>query len=100
MIVMSESLTNLVALTLQHGRYESKRTTDAAECRQLIREWAPQLAFIDIDLYPNFVDVVQGERVDGEVPILAFTRKRDTAVKLSAFERGVAERRLSSHTSL
>jgi DNA-binding response OmpR family regulator len=89
LIVMSESLTNLVALTLQHGRYESKRSTDAAECRQLIRDWAPQLAFIDLDLYPNFIDVVQGERVDGEIPILAFTRKRDTAVKLSAFERGV-----------
>jgi len=56
---MSESLTNLVSLTLQHGRYESKRSTDAAECRQLIRDWAPQLAFIDLDLYPNFVDVVK-----------------------------------------
>ena len=39
LIVMSESISNLVALTLQHGRYESRRTIDADECRQLIREW-------------------------------------------------------------
>ena len=89
LIVMSESLANLVALTLQHGRYESRRTFDAAECRQLIREWEPQLAFLDLDIYPNFIDVFHSERAVVPIPILAFTRKRDTALKLSAFERGV-----------
>jgi len=82
---MSEALANLVALTLQHGRYESRRTIDAAECRQLIREWEPRLALIDLDIYPNLVDVFE----HGQIPILAFTRKRDAALKLSAFERGV-----------
>jgi DNA-binding response OmpR family regulator len=86
---MSEALTNLVALTLQHGRYESRRAVDAEECRRLIREWEPQLAFVDLDIYPNFIDIIQRENDDGQIPILAFTRKRDTALKLSAFERGV-----------
>src|SRR3989442_1286837 len=86
---MSESISNLVALTLQHGRYESRRTIDADECRQLIREWEPQLAFIDLDIYPNFIDVFHREQAVVPTPILAFTRKRDTALKMSAFERGV-----------
>ena len=86
---MSESISNLVAVTLQHGRYESRRTIDAAECRKLIREWQPQLAFIDLDIYPNFIDVFHHEQAVVPIPILAFTRKRDTALKMSAFERGV-----------
>jgi len=86
---MSEALAGLVALTLQHGRYECRRTSDAAECRELIREWEPQLAFVDLDIYPMFIDLFERGTSASQIPILAFTRKRDTAIKLSAFERGV-----------
>jgi DNA-binding response OmpR family regulator len=85
---MNEILGNLLALTLQHGRYETRRTTDPQECRDLVSDWAPHLAFIDLDLYELFIDIVGRGLTHGHTPILAFTRRRDTAVKLSAYERG------------
>jgi len=88
LIVMNETLGNLVALTLQHGQYETQRCTNAEECRELLRDWAPHLAFIDLDLFEPFIDIVGRGLTHGHMPILAFTRRRDTALKLSAYERG------------
>ena len=48
---MNETLGNLVTLTLQHGDYETRRTTSPDECHDLIDSWAPHIAFIDLDLY-------------------------------------------------
>src|SRR3989442_6087435 len=85
---MNETLGNLVALTLQHGTYETKRTINVQECREILRDWAPHLAFIDLDLFEPFIDIVGRGLTHGQMPILAFTRRRDTALKLSAYERG------------
>jgi DNA-binding response OmpR family regulator len=87
-IVMNETLGNLVGLTLQHGRYEIRRTTEPDECRELVSDWAPHLAFIDLDLYDQFIEIVGQGLTHGHTPILAFTRRRDTKLKLSAYERG------------
>jgi DNA-binding response OmpR family regulator len=88
LVIMNETLGNLVTLTLQHGRYETRRVTTAEECRELLREWAPQLAFIDLDLFEPFIDIVGRGLTHSHMPVLAFTRRRDTALKLSAYERG------------
>lgn len=85
---MNETLGNLVSLTLQHGRYETERTTNAGDCRALLRDWTPHLAFIDLDLYEPFIEIVGRGLSHGQIPILAFTRRRDTALKLSAYEHG------------
>jgi len=89
LLVMGEILANLVALTLRHGRYETRATTATREARELVRTWDPQLAIIDVDHHFEFVDLLGRGIAHGEIPLLALTRKRDTAVKLSAFERGV-----------
>jgi len=85
---MNEVLGNLLALTLQHGQYETRRTTSPQECRDLLQEWNPHLAFVDIDLYEPFIEIVGRGMTHGHTPIVAFTRRRDTALKLSAYERG------------
>ncbi len=85
---MNETLGNLVALTLQHGTYETQRTTNVQECREILRDWAPHLAFIDLDMFEPFIDIVGRGLTHGQMPILCFTRRRDTALKLSAYERG------------
>jgi len=85
---MNEVLGNLVVLTLQHGQYETRRTTSPQECRDLLQEWNPHLAFIDLDLYELFMDIVGRGLTNGHTPIVALTRRRDTALKLSAYERG------------
>lgn len=88
LIVMNETLGSLVGLTLQHGRYETQRSTNAEECRAILGDWQPHLAFIDLDLYERFIDIVGRGLTHGHTPIVAFTRRRDTALKLSAYERG------------
>jgi two-component system, OmpR family, alkaline phosphatase synthesis response regulator PhoP len=85
---MNETLGNLVALTLQHGSYETRRTRDAQECHDILSEWAPHIAFLDLDLYEQFIDIIGRGLTHGHTPIVAFTRRRDTAMKLSAYERG------------
>jgi len=85
---MNETLGNLVALTLQHGQYETQRSTDPPQTREVLRDWAPHLAFIDLDLFEPFIDIVGRGLTHGQLPILGFTRRRDTALKLSAYERG------------
>src|SRR5438552_16453114 len=88
---MNETLGNLVGLTLQHGNYEIRRTTDPQECRDVVSDWAPHLAFIDLDLFEPFIDIVGRGLTHGHTPIVAFTRRRDTALKLSAYERGAED---------
>ena len=88
LIVTNETLGNLVSLTLQHGRYVTRRTTDPEECRDVLGDWAPHIAFIDLDLFESFIDIVGGGFTHGHTPIVAFTRRRDTALKLNAYERG------------
>jgi two-component system, OmpR family, alkaline phosphatase synthesis response regulator PhoP len=85
---MNETLGSLMSLTLQHGRYETQRSTNADECRAILSDWAPHIAFIDLDLYEPFIDIVGRGLTHGHTPIIAFTRRRDTALKLSAYERG------------
>src|SRR5258706_5219148 len=85
---MNETLGNLVALTLQHGRYDIRRTTSRDECHDIVDNWAPHIAFLDLDLYEQFIDVIGRGLAHGHTPIVAFTRRRDTRLKLSAYERG------------
>jgi DNA-binding response OmpR family regulator len=86
---MNETLGNLVVLTLQHGRYDTRRTTNPEECRDLVGDWAPHIALIDLDLFEPFIDIIGRGLTHGHTPIVAFTRRRDTALKLNAYERGV-----------
>lgn len=85
---MNETLGNLLSLTLTHGRYETQRSTNAEECRAILHDWTPHLALIDLDLYEQFIDIVGRGLTHGQTPIVAFTRRRDTALKLGAYERG------------
>jgi two-component system KDP operon response regulator KdpE len=85
---MNQSLASLVSLTLQHGQYEIRTSTNAEECRAIVRDWAPHVAFIDLDRYEQFIDIVGRGLTHGHTPIVAFTRRRDTALKLTAYERG------------
>jgi DNA-binding response OmpR family regulator len=88
LIVMNETLGNLVVLTLQHGSYDTRRTTNPEECHELVNDWGPHIAFIDLDFFEPFIEIVGRGLTHGHTPIVAFTRRRDTALKLSAYERG------------
>jgi DNA-binding response OmpR family regulator len=88
LLITNETLGSLISVTLQHGRYETQRSTNAEECQAILRDWTPHLAFIDLDLHEQFLGLVRRGVPQGHTPIVAFTRRRDTAMKISAYERG------------
>jgi DNA-binding response OmpR family regulator len=88
LLVITNALANLVAVTLRHGHYETRDAVEGNAVEALMREWQPHIALIDIDHHLPMIDLVGGGLSKGGIPVLAFTRKRDTAVKLQAYERG------------
>ena len=88
LLVIGKALANLVAVTLRHSKYETRDCTTETEARQLMRDWRPHMALIDIDHHQNFIEILGGGMSNGGIALLAFTRKRDTSIKLKAFERG------------
>jgi two-component system, OmpR family, alkaline phosphatase synthesis response regulator PhoP len=85
---MGKPLANLIAVTLRHGTYETKDATHEGEAASLVRDWKPDLAIVDIDHYASFLTSLGGGIAQGRVPLLAFTRRRDAAIKLRAYEAG------------
>ncbi len=88
LIVITNALANLVAVTLRHGRYETRDATEETAVAAQLREWRPHLVLVDIDHHFGMIEAVGGGLSKGGPPVLAFTRRRDTALKLSAYERG------------
>jgi DNA-binding response OmpR family regulator len=88
LIVITNALANLVAVTLRHGPYETREAVAEDAIRTAMSDWQPDLAIIDIDHHFAMIDTVGGGMSKGGIPVLAFTRRRDTAIKLSAYERG------------
>ena len=88
LLVIGKALANLVAVTLRHGSYETRDCTAEAECAQLMRDWQPHMALIDIDHHAKFIEIIGGGMAQGHIPILAFTRRREAGPKLEAYERG------------
>src|SRR5438132_9187083 len=78
LLVIGKALANLVAVTLRHGKYETRDCTTETEARQLMRDWRPHMALIDIDHHQNFIEILGGGMSNGGMALLAFTRKRDT----------------------
>src|SRR4051794_789036 len=86
-VVMDDPLAKVLAVALRHGRYESQQTVDPAAFDKTLRDWRPHVVLIDLDAYPLFLKRSQ-EAESGAVPALVFTRRRDTALKLRAFQEG------------
>lgn len=87
-VVMEMALANLVAVTLKHGRYDTRTATSGAEIASTLSSWQPHIALIDIDNHKDAMEQCGGGMTKGGIPILAFTRMRDTRVKLNAYEQG------------
>ncbi|HKC90270.1 MAG TPA: response regulator transcription factor [Candidatus Limnocylindria bacterium] len=87
LVVMDDPLASVLALLLRHGRYEGRVTTERGEFLRLLPEWRPHAVLVDLDLHPEFLALTQSSPTV-RVPTLVFTRRRDTSLKLRAFEQG------------
>lgn len=87
-LVMEPALATLVAVTLKHGRYDTRSATSPAEIASAMTSWQAELALVDIDHHKDAIAQCGGGMTKGGIPVLAFTRMRDTRVKLTAYEQG------------
>jgi DNA-binding response OmpR family regulator len=78
-----------VALTLNHGKYETRIAQDAKSARAELESWRPHLLLVDLDADdPHSVGLI-GQRVaNRRVPTIAFSLRGDLKTKLAAFDRG------------
>ncbi len=86
-VVLDDPLAKVLELLLQHCGYESRITTDASTFARIREEWAPHVALVDLDVHADFLRLSQA--LDGRrLPTLVFTRRRETILKIRAFESG------------
>ena len=86
LVVMDDPLARVLEAVLDHGWYESRLTLDPTEFARSLREWAPHVVLLDLDAHHQFLELSQAG--DGVASILVFTRRRETALKLGAYQDG------------
>jgi DNA-binding response OmpR family regulator len=81
----------VVRLTLNHGVYATRDARDVIEATQILAEWKPQVAVIDMELGGSeLLRALGGGNGTGtRIPVVGLTRRGDLKTKLDAFEQGV-----------
>ncbi|MGH2471489.1 MAG: response regulator transcription factor [Candidatus Limnocylindria bacterium] len=87
--MVDQPLANLVALTLDHGKYETRIAINATIARTELETWRPHLLLVDLDANDADALGLIGLRVAGRrVPTIVFSVRGDLKTKLAAFDRG------------
>jgi DNA-binding response OmpR family regulator len=86
-------ITDLIELTLNHGLFVVRATRTLAEAQQVLDEWHPHIAVIDMD-HDDSTDLLQLLGASNSLrpsvtPVLGLTRRGDLPTKLKAFDLGV-----------
>ena len=84
---------DLIELTLNHGLFVVRAAGGLAEANQIMADWTPHLAVIDMD-HDESSDLLVRLGAShtlkrSETPILGLTRRGDLKTKLRAFDLGV-----------
>ena len=84
---------DLIELTLNHGLFMVRAAAKLAEAEQIVGEWRPDLAVIDMDHDDStgLLRLIGASRTlkRSTVPALGLTRRGDLKTKLRAFDLGV-----------
>ena len=85
-------IAEVIELTLNHGVYLTRQAKNLPEATEVLADWRPHLAVVDMDIGGQQL-VPQMARLDDgagtRIPVLALTRRGDLRTKLAAFEQGV-----------
>jgi DNA-binding response OmpR family regulator len=84
---------DLVELTLNHGLFVVRAASTLDEAKQILAEWHPHMAVIDMD-HTDSAGLLRrlgasGSLTGGNIPALGLTRRGDLRSKLRAFDLGV-----------
>ena len=89
LVVVDQPLANLVALTLNHGKYVTRIAHDVTRARTDLEAWKPHLLLVDLDAENTEGLGLIGRRVENRrVPTIVFSVRGDLKTKLAAFDRG------------
>ena len=89
LVVVDQPLANLVALTLNHGKYATRIAHDVTRARTELEAWKPHLLLVDLDAEDTEGLALIGQRVENRrVPTIVFSLRGDLKTKLAAFDRG------------
>jgi len=91
LVIDQPLLAGVVELALNHGTYTTRVALSAPEAADVLTQWQPHLAVVDMDVDDskviNWVEEIQ-RRVE-RIPVVALTRRGDLKTKLAAFDKGV-----------
>jgi DNA-binding response OmpR family regulator len=84
---------DLVQLTLNHGLFVVRAAPNLAAAKDILAEWQPHLAVVDMDL-DDSVALLQllgasNSLTASSTPVIGLTRRGDLRTKLKAFDLGV-----------
>ena len=89
LVVVDQPLANLVALTLNHGKYVTRIAEGVVRARTELESWRPHLLLVDLDAEDAEGLALIGQRVENRrVPTIVFSVRGDLRTKLAAFDRG------------
>jgi DNA-binding response OmpR family regulator len=89
LVVVDQPLANLVALTLNHGKYITRIADNIARARIELETWRPHLLLVDLDADDADELELIGQRVvNRRIPTIVFSVRGDLKTKLAAFDRG------------
>jgi DNA-binding response OmpR family regulator len=91
MVLDRPVLIELIRLTLNHGVYTTRAVTTATDAANVLSEWQPHLAMLDMDLDGAQIMARLGAKpvLGMRLPVIGLTRRGDLKTKLAAFEAGV-----------
>jgi len=84
------ALGSAARFALTHGSYIVRTVTTMSDAADLLGDWDPDLALVDLDVESGRgPDLFSGPGLRRRVPLIAVTRNGQLDVKLRAFDRGV-----------
>jgi len=83
------ALGSAASFALTHGSYIVRTVTTVSDAADLLGDWDPDLALVDLDVESGRgLDLFSGPGLRRRVPLIAVTRNGELDVKLRAFDRG------------
>jgi len=83
------ALGSAARFALTHGSYIVRTVTTMSDAADLLGDWDPDLALVDLDVESGRgLDLFSGPGLRRRVPLIAVTRNGELEVKLRAFDRG------------
>ncbi|HUQ16598.1 MAG TPA: response regulator transcription factor [Candidatus Saccharimonadales bacterium] len=88
-LMKDPELASAAEFALTHGTYLVRHVRSTAELTATLREWDPDLAFVDVDVEQGIaLDILCAPGLVRRIPTIAVTRNGELREKLSAFDRG------------